>query len=380
MEIYLDNAATTRPLSELEALVHEYMRGGWYNPSSLYRPAALVHTAVNSARKSVLEALRAPKGELLFTSGGTEANNTVLAGFTKRKRHFVTSGIEHPSIYEAMKSLMREGHAVDFIRPKADLTIAASDVAAAVREDTALVSVMHVNNETGAVNDIAGIAAVVKKANPSAAFHSDGVQAFLKVPFSLEGSGVDLYTVSAHKIHAFKGAGALYAANRALLKPLFLGGGQEGGYRAGTENTLGLLAFRAACTHFTEHFESYTVKMRILRDRLLSGLEGLGGVLVNAAPQEKSAPHILNVSFTGIRAEVLLHALEEEGIYIGTGSACSSKKGMGSRVLKAMGYDKERIEGAVRLSVSPFNTEEEIDTALEAIKAKYGILKGFKRR
>jgi cysteine desulfurase len=380
MDIYLDNAATTKPLPELEALVAEYMRGGWYNPSSLYRPAALVHTALSESRKTLMEALHAAKGELLFTSGGTEANNTVVAGFAKRKRHFVTTEIEHPSVYEAMKSLMREGHEVDFIRPGANLTVDPAEVAAAVRADTALVSVMHVNNETGAVNDIAGIAAAVKKANSAAVFHSDGVQAFLKVPLVLEGSGVDFYTISAHKIHAFKGTGALYAANRALVKPLLLGGSQEGGFRAGTENTLGLMAFRAACILGTERFESHRAKMRALRDRLIAGLRSMDGVMVNAAPPEKSAPHIVNASFLGVRAETLLHALEEEGIYIGTGSACSSRKGTGSRVLKALGYEKERIEGAVRLSLSPLNTEEEIDTALVTMKSKYDVLKRFKRR
>lgn len=380
MEIYLDNAATTKPLPELAGLAADYIQNGWHNPSSLYRPAASVHAALNDARKVLLNALRAEKGEILFTSGGTEANNTAAAAFSRRKRHFVTSELEHPSVYEYFKNLAREGHAVDFVKPGDGYTLKPSDVAAAVRGDTALVSIMHVNNETGAVNDVKSIAAAVKAANPETAFHADGVQAFYKVPFAIADTAVDFYTVSAHKIHAFKGTGALYAAGRALLKPLLYGGGQEGEKRAGTENTLGILAFREACLHFAAHFESYAENMRMLRKKLMAGLSGMEGVCLNTASEEQSAPHIINASFLGVRAEVLLHALEEEGVYIGTGSACSSRKNTGSRVLKAAGMDRERLEGAVRLSLSPFTTEEEVSKALEILKSKYAILRKFKRR
>jgi len=380
MEIYLDNAATTKPLQELKEFATAYMESGWYNPSSLYKPAAKVHADINEARKALLNALRAEKGELLFTSGGTEANNMAIASFAGRKRHFVTTETEHPSLYEYFKSLSREGHEVDFIKPKSDFTVDASDVAAAVRPDTALVSIMHVNNETGAINDIAAIAAAVKKTNPETVFHSDGVQAFMKIPFRMANSLVDLYTVSAHKIHAFKGTGALYAVKKSLLKPLFLGGAQEGNLRAGTENTWGITAFGFACEKLQPLFEGHTAHMCSLRKRLVEGLSRMGDVVLNAAPAPKSAPHILNASFLGVRAEVLLHALEEEGLYIGTGSACSSRKNTASRVLAAMGFARERLEGAVRLSLSPFTTAEEVDKVLEVLYSKSAALRKFKRR
>lgn len=380
MEIYLDNAATTKPLTDLSETFKEYIDGGWYNPSSLYRPAAKAHAAMNEARREFLHALNSKNGELVFTSGGTESNHMAVYCRSLRKKHLIFSGIEHPSVYEMAKVLVQTGFEVDFVQPDADYTIHAKDVAAAVREDTAFVSVMHVNNETGAVNDIAAIAAALKRQNSETLFHSDGVQAFCKVPLRLGDTEVDMYSMSAHKLQALKGTGALYAKARRLLKPVFTGGGQESGFRSGTENTFGIFAFQKACMDYTQNLKNYNDTMLNLRRLLKKGLENMEDVLINSAPDEKSAPHILNASVLGVRAEVLLHALEEECIYIGTGSACSSHKTSGSRVLTAMGYDNARLESAVRISLSPVNTEEEILVALEAIKTKAKELRKFKRR
>lgn len=380
MEIYLDNAATTKPFGVLADSLKEYTDGGWYNPSSLYSPAAKAHTALNEARRELLDALNAKNGELVFTSGGTESNHMAVYCRNLRKKHLIFSAIEHPSIYETAKTLEQMGFETDIIQPDADYTVQVKDVASAVREDTALVSIMHVNNETGAVNDIAAISNAVKNVNPETLFHSDGVQAFCKLPFRLGDTAVDLYSISAHKLHALKGTGALYAKTKRLLKPVFVGGGQESGFRSGTENTFGIFAFQKACMEYMKNFKNYHDTMLNLRGLLKKGLENMEDVLINSAPDEKSAPHILNASVLGVRAEVLLHALEKEGIYIGTGSACSSKKLTGSRVLKAMGFDNARLESAVRISLSPLNTEEEIYITLEAIETKAKELRKYKRR
>ena len=380
MGIYLDNAATTKPLDALMEIIKLYMDEGWYNPSALYMPAASAHASLNEARQTLRAALKVQTGEVVFTSGGTEANHMAIMSRSRHKKHLITSQIEHPSVIKTMKALAQEGFDVDFIVPGKNHIIDPKDVAAAMRADTALVSIMHVNNETGAVNDIASVASAVKKANPETIFHSDGVQAFMKVPFQISNTSIDLYSVSAHKLHALKGTGALYAANKKFLKPVFSGGGQEAGLRPGTENTLGIAAFHKACGEFILHFEEYASSMRALRQRLKAGIAGMEDAVINAAPEEFCAPHILNASFLGVRSEVLLHALEEVGVYIGTGSACSSKKHTGSPVLKAMGFSAERLEGAVRLSVSPMNTQEEIDIALEKIKEKAAQLRKYKRR
>ncbi len=380
MKIYLDNAATTQPFTAIADYVKTYMETGWYNPSALYKPAAQAHAALNGAREAVRSALKGQAGEVVFTSGGTEANHTALMARNRHKKHVITSRIEHPSVIAALKALQQEGCEADFISPGADYRICPEDVAAAVRADTALVSIMHVNNETGAVNDVTAIAAAVKKANPQTIVHADGVQAFMKLPFSVGNTAIDFYSVSAHKLHALKGTGALYAADKKTIKPLLLGGGQESGYRAGTENTLGIAAFHIALQEFMRHGEEFAAKMCSLRSRLRDGIEGMEDTLINSAPDAWSAPHLLNASFLGVRAEVLLHALEEEGVYIGIGSACSSKKNTGSPILKAMGFKPERLNGAVRLSVSPLNTEEEIDAALQILKEKAAQLRKYQRR
>ncbi len=380
MEIYLDNAATTKPFEIIAELLKEYIESGWHNPSSAYKPAAEALSCINKARKFLLESLGVVKGGVIFTSGGTEANITAVKSGAKRKKHIITTQTEHPSVYQAVKALSEEGYRADFIKPGSDYLINPGDVASAICEDTAFVSVMHVNNETGAINDIEEIARQVKKINENIIFHSDGVQAFMKIPYRINENLIDMYSISAHKINALKGTGALYAADKKLIKPLILGGGQEGGLRAGTENTLGIFAFMEACRIYSDNFSGYIEKMKSIRERMKNGLCGMKDVAINSAADEKSAPHILNASFMGVRGETLVHSLSEAGILIGTVSACSSKKSGQSRVLKAMGFDKERLEGAVRISFSPLNTEKQADIALEEIKKRADYLRRYKRR
>ena len=377
--IYLDNAATTKPLDSLKELLEEHLNRGWFNPSAMYPPALQTGREVEKARELLKDAAGAAGA--VFNSCGTEgANTAILSGFRRmggKKLHFITSAYEHPCVYEAFLSLKEQGHEVDFIRPNRNGVIEKEAVAALVRENTALVSVMHVNNETGAINDVAGIAVEVKKKNSRTAVHIDGVQGFLKCPFRLSESCADYYTVSAHKLHGLKGTGALLYSKDAPLRAYLMGGGQEEALRSGTENTFGILAFAHAVERYLEGHEEKIQRLYRLRARMLAETRDMDAVVLSP---ESGAPHILNVSFPGMRGEVLLHLLEREEIYISTGSACSSKKRGFSRIHQALGLTKEVAQGAVRISFCPDNTEEEIAAAAEAMRRALSKFRGFVRR
>lgn len=376
--IYLDNAATTKPSPALAALWEAYTREKWYNPSALYTPALFVEKEITAARKRLCQVIGAPHA--LFLSGGTEAANMVAQhGWRKRgskKLHFITSMYEHPCVYESFRALSAAGHAVDFVKPNKAGVVAPEDVAMLVREDTALVSILHVHNETGAINDIAAIAKAVKGKNPETLFYADGVQGFLHVPFSMRNTAVDYYAVSAHKVHGFKGTGALFFQSNTPLHPFILGGGQEKGLRGGTENTWGIFAFDAAVQAYQKKQAAYTAHMERLKNHLLAALRSLDAVIIT--PKD-SAPHIVNAAFPGLRGEVLLHLLEADHIYIATGSACSSKNRTG-RVHHALGYAQEIAESVVRISFCPENTIEEIDITIEKIKIAQEKFRGVIRR
>ena len=382
MRVYLDNAATTQPFLETRQVLQEYLEEGWFNPSSLYRPAVDAFSRMNKARSVILQAINARQGTAIFTSGGTEGNNAVIFGLAKggRKKHFVTTAVEHSSVYQAMLDLKNMGHDVDFVYPRRDYTVHAADVAAAIRPNTALVSVMHVNNETGAVNDIANIAAAVKRINPSVCVHSDGVQAFMKLPVNLTATQVDMYTVSAHKVNAFKGTGALYLRDVHRFKPLLVGGGQENNLRSGTENTFGIFAFEKAVELHMAEFSETQKRLKMLKNRMMRGLAQIEGTIFNMPEEAKSVANLINVSFLGVRAETLLHALENFDIYVGTGSACSSKKSGGSRVLKAHGIAGERLQGAVRISLGVDTTAEQVDYCLNMMAEEVKNLRRFQKR
>lgn len=371
MEIYLDNAATTKPL--IGKAFEYHIREGWYNPSCAYSDAAKVFAHIKETRE-LLKSVTGAKGDCIFTSGGTEANNTVIMSALKSGAHFITSAVEHPSTYNAFKHLEALGVSVEYIKPRG-FCIRAQDVAEAVRENTALVSIMHVNNETGALNDITETARAVKAKNPRAMFHSDGVQALFKTPVSLS-PDIDYYTVSAHKIHALKGTGAILTGERGRIKRLLHGGEQEMALRPGTENTLGIQALHEALTRGSASFVEDAENVGRLRQRLLKLLESTGDAVLNIP--DASIPHIVNVSFPGVRAEVLVRALGEKGIYIGTGAACS--RGKVSRVLTESGIKSELAEGAVRISMSALNTQNDIEICAEALDKAVKKLRAFGRR
>ena len=377
--IYLDNAATTKPAAALQALFCQYAEQDWHNPSAMYLPAVQSEQKVNAARKLLKDAIHAP--EAIFTSCGTEGSNTVIFnGWSKKggaKRHFITSAYEHPCVYECFRQLEQQGHRVDYVSAGKAGVITPEAVASLVCEDTALVAVMHVNNETGAVNDICAIADAVKAKNPETLVYADGVQAYLRIPFDMAGSKVDYYTASAHKVHGLKGTGILFYKKGSPLKAYLVGGGQEGTLRSGTENTFGILAFAEAAKMLLQNNTQKIAHMQMLKDTLCTALmQAKGAVCISPA---NSAPHILNMAFSGMRGEVLLHLLEKDGVCIATGSACSSKK-RSFRVHESVGLPPALAECAVRFSFCPDNTLEEIQYTAEKTLAALKKFQGFIRR
>lgn len=376
---YLDNSATTQPCAAAVEAMVRCMNEGFYNPSSVYRPAVDAFRAVRECRETLLRAVHGDGCDLTFTSGGTEANNLAVLGSVGRmrgKQVVAVSAVEHPSVREAFEQLRAEGHDVRVIGVTESGELHWDELAHALDDGASLVSCMQVNNETGALLDAARLHRLV---NGRALIHVDGVQGFLRVPFEMKYA--DLYTLSGHKIHGPKGIGALVVRKGVRLAPRQIGGGQENGLRSGTENTPGIAGLRAAAEELMRQ-----------QDRLFDGLmqkklhlieafrTAVPEMLVNGPEPEKAAPHIVNLSFPGVRGEVMLHALEAEGVYASTGSACSSKKLKVSNVLLAMGIAPERAEWALRFSISPHTTVEEIDEAAEKLRVCYDMLKRFKRR
>lgn len=377
--IYLDNAATTKMYDEALRVLTEANEKRWFNASALYKEASEESKTIRRARETLLGALKAGDGELYFLSGGTEADNTALFCTRKAKgsRVIVSEG-EHDAVINPAKVLKEQGYDVVFAPIKSDGGVDEEKFAALLTPDVSLVSVMHVSNETGAVNDIAKLSAMTKRAAPKAVFHSDGVQAFGKIKVNLRSLGADLYTVSGHKIHGPKGIGALYVAKGAPVKPLVFGGGQEKGFRSGTENGPAIEAFAAAAERTMRNFEEDCSKKRRYLEYLREGLEnGVPDVKI-ITDTERSAPHILTVAFGGVRGEVLLHALEERGILVGVGSACSSHRE--SRFKSLLGLDEAHRDGIVRFSVSAFNDFSEVATVVCETADAVARLKEYARK
>lgn len=356
--IYLDNASTTMPAEAVKAAVCAAMET-FGNPSSLHRLGLDAEKIVTSAREKTARVLGVDAKNIYFTSGGTEANNTAILGYAtankKRGGHVITTKIEHPSVLEPFRVLEKNGFDVTYLGVDADGKISLDEFENALREDTILVSVMLVNNETGVIQPFDSLKAVMKKKSPRAALHCDGVQAFLKLDIKPKRSGIDMLSVSGHKIYGLKGTGALYIADGVNINPLICGGGQQKNMRSGTENVVGIAAFGAAIDSFSPVAEG---KREELRKKIL---ENIDNVKINGAGENSG--YILNVSFLGIKAEILLHSLEAKGVFVSTGSACSSNKPMPSHVLTAMCCKKAEIEGAIRFSFSgeDFDTDEVVE-------------------
>lgn len=373
MAIYLDNAATTRVCPEAAEAAMRMMTEQFGNPSAPYKLGREARDAVDKARGQAADALGCEPDEVFFTSCGSEGDNWALISgarsMQRRGRHIISSAAEHDAVRRPLDYLEKEGFEVTRLSPAADGGVTPELVQRALREDTILISLMMVNNEIGAVTDIAGIARARKAAGSGALLHTDAVQAFLKLPFRADRLGADLITISGHKIHAPKGVGALYIRSGLKLPPYILGGGQEKGLRAGTENTPQIAAFGAACAAGKAAMAVATARMTALRahavDRLtveLDPVQIIGG----------GAPHILSVSLPGWRSEVLMNFLEAREIYTSKSSAC--KKGGRSHVLEAMGLPARVIDGALRISLSRYTTSDEVDALCDALRDAQGSL------
>lgn len=377
--IYLDNAATTKMTEGSLRVLKEANEERWFNASALYKEASEESRRIREAREALSAALRAGGGELYFLSGGTEADNTALLCTRKPKGSRVIVGEgEHDAVINPAKLLKEQGFDVVFAPIKPDGGVDEEKFAELLTPDVSLVSVMHVSNETGAVNDIAKLVRMTKKASPKAVFHSDGVQAFGKVKVDLRALGVDLYTVSGHKIGAPKGIGALYVAKGAPVRPLVYGGGQEKGFRSGTENGPAIEAFAVAAETAVRDLSVNCSKKRDYIEHLAKGIADAVPDAVFITDRERSAPHILTVAFAGVRGEVLLHALDARGIMVGVGSACSSHRE--SRFKSLLGLDEEHRDGIVRFSVSERNDIDEVPVVVQALKEETEKLRKFARR
>lgn len=377
--IYLDNSATTFTLNSAASAAYKYMTESFFNPAAAYSPAVSVERDVNLARARLAAAMGGAPDEVIYTSGGTESNNMAVLGTLKAKRgngRIIVGATEHPSVYETYMALKNQ-YEVAIAQVDGEGRTDVGFLASQITANTQLVSIMHVNNETGAINDIPSIYKLLKSANPEAMLHIDGVQGFMKVPFSTK--NCDLYSISGHKLHAPKGIGALYVKRGAKFGGGQSGGGQEKNLRSGTLNVPGIMGLDTAVAYIREN-DMFIKQMMDCKLRLLKNLEAIPDIIINGPRPDMGAPHILNVSFMGIRGEVLLHALEEKHIYVSTGSACSAHKKGGNRILSAMGITGERQEGAIRFSLCHANTPEQMDKAAQEIFDSVTLLRRFRRR
>ncbi|GAB6990640.1 cysteine desulfurase family protein [Paenibacillus pini] len=380
--IYWDHAASTPPYDEVIQTMGEVMKQHYGNPSSIHRMGEDAAKLIRRSREVCAQALSVKPDEIIFTSGATEGNNMAIKGaalqYNSRGRHIITTQIEHPSVYDSCLELEKQGYEVTFLPVDQQGCVNLDELAAAVRKDTILVSIMHVNNETGSVQPLLEVGKLVKERNPRTLIHIDGVQGYGKLPVYLNDWQADLYTLSAHKIRGPKGTGILYKRAGIELYPLLSGGKQEAGLRAGTENIAGYVAMSKAMRMAGEHQQVFATEISSLRDKLIYSITKMPGLELNSYCN--GAPHIVNVSFPGMKAEVLLHTLEEYGMLVSTKSACSSKTSEPSRVLLAMGRSHDVASSAIRISMGDLNTNDDIQQLLETLKVAVGRLEPLSRK
>ncbi len=386
MECYLDNSATTRCFDSVAQLVDRVMCLDYGNPSSMHRKGVEAEQYVRYAKDVLTRILKVDGKEIFFTSGGTESNNMALIGCgfanCRAGHHLITTAIEHPAILQTMRYLEEQGFEVTYLPVDGLGRIRLEDLEGALRPDTILVSIMHTNNEIGTLEPIAEAGALIRRMNPQTLFHVDAVQGFGKCRILPRKMGIDLLSVSAHKIHGPKGVGFLYVNERVKIHPILFGGGQQRGMRSGTENVPGIAGIAKAAEEVYASLDADINRMYALKERFQEGLRGLPEVWLNGPAGREGAPHVISASFRGVRSEVLLHALEERGIYVSAGSACSSNKPdkAGSETLRAIGLDKELLGSTIRFSLSVFTTEEEIDYTLRALYDIVPMLRRYTRR
>ncbi|MDO4464653.1 MAG: cysteine desulfurase family protein [Bacillota bacterium] len=384
MEVYLDNSATTRCFDEVAALMTRIMCEDYGNPSSLHRKGVEAEKYIRYAKEVIAKNLKVNEKEIFFTSGGTESDNLALRGCAyancRSGRHLITTQIEHPAILQTMKHLEEEGFRVTYLPVDSKGCIRLEDLERAITGETILVSIMHTNNEVGSLQPIEEAGALIKRMNPRILFHVDAVQGYGKFRIHPKKMKIDLLSVSGHKIHGPKGIGFLYVDEKVKIKPILFGGGQQGGTRSGTENVPGAAGLAKAVEMIYQNLDEEVGRLYELKQTFVEGVKKIDDVIVNGHPDETGAPHVVSVSIRGVRSEVLLHALEDKGIYVSAGSACSAHKPQPSATLQAMGVDRELLGSTIRFSFSVFTTMEEVDYTLQAMYDIIPMLRKYTRK
>lgn len=383
MEVYLDNSATTQCLPSVAALMTKIMCEDYGNPSSMHRKGVESEKYIRYAKETIARTLKVQEKEILFTSGGTESDNIALIGTAfanfRAGNHIITTGIEHPAVLQTCAYLEKQGFDVTYLPVDSNGVVRLSDLEKAMTDQTILVSMMHINNEIGSIQPIAEAGALIKRINPNTVFHVDAVQGFGKFRIYPKKMNIDLLAVSAHKIHGPKGVGFLYMNEKIKVKPIIFGGGQQKGMRSGTENVPGIAGMALAIEEIYKDFDEKIDYLYAIKERFITGLAKIDGIKVNGLAGRDGAPHVVSVSIAGIRSEVMLHALEDRGVYVSAGSACASNKPATSATLKAIGVEKQFLDATLRFSFSVLTTEEEIDYTLQQMYELIPMLRRYTR-
>ena len=382
--IYFDNAATTRALDEVNEKVKNMLLENYGNASSMHTMGINSETELTNARRIIADAINAEPKEIYFTSGGTEADNWAVfgtaRGYIRHGKHMITTSIEHPAMLMPMKELKELGWDITIIDVDEKGYVDIDKLKSLIRQDTVFVSTILINNEIGTIQNAKKISDAIKSVNASTLYHVDAVQAFGKYPINVKKMGIDMLSASGHKIHGPKGVGIFYMKKGLKLKPIIFGGGHESGMRAGTENTPSIVGMAEAVRIDIAEIDVAKENVMAVKTTLVEGiLNEIENVYINGPNLEEGSPYVLNMSFLGLKSEVLLHALEEEGIYVSSGSACNSKKKAGSEVLSCIRLPNERVDSAIRFSFSRFNTVDEAEKCLEVLKDKVTFLRKYMR-
>ena len=384
MEVYLDNSATTRCFDEVAELMTKIMCEDYGNPSSLHRKGVQAEQYIRYAKETIAKNLKVNEKEIFFTSGGTESDNLALRGCAyancRAGRHLITTQIEHPAILQTMKQLEEEGFRVTYLPVDEKGCIRPEDLQRAITGETILVSIMHTNNEVGSLQPIEEAGALIKRMNPRILFHVDAVQGYGKFRILPKKMHIDLLSGSGHKIHGPKGIGFLYVDEKVKIKPILFGGGQQNGLRSGTENVPAIAGLAKAIEIVYSKLDREVEELYQIKEAFVEGVKQIPDVFVNGHPGRDGAPHVVSVSFQGVRSEVLLHALEDKGVYVSAGSACSAHKPQPSATLQAMGIDKELLGSTIRFSFSAFTTMDEISYTLQCLYDIIPMLRRFTRK
>lgn len=384
MEAYFDNSATTVVTESVKDIVVKVMTEDYGNPSSMHMIGVNAEKYVKTAKENIAKILKVDVGEIYFTSGGTEGNNMAIIGSANANKRagnrVITTKIEHSSVANPMKYLEKQGFDVVYLPVDNNGIVDMEVLKKEMTKDTILVSIMNVNNEVGAIEPVSEIGKYIKSVNPSVVYHVDAIQAFGKMEIRPRKENIDILTVSGHKIHAPKGSGFMYIKKNTKVNPIILGGGQQEGMRSGTENVPGIAGIGQAAKDCYDNLEKNVAHMTELKDCLIDELSKFDGVTINSQKGNVGAPHIVSASFENVRSEVLLHALEDKGIYISAGSACSSNRPAVSETLKAMGIDSKLLGSTVRFSFCELNKKEEVDYCIEQLKVMLPVLKKYVRR